>query len=61
MVEGVWTRGRGKRPGERPSRTLKVSGARSEGAAMGENRACRHEPEGTRVLEERENRGGGGG
>ena len=27
---------------------------------MGEGRACRYEPEGTRVLEERENRGGGG-
>ena len=38
-----------------------ASGARSEGAAMGENRACRYEPEGTRVLERRENRGGGGG
>ena len=28
---------------------------------MGEGRACRYEPEVTRVLEERENRGGGGG
>ena len=27
---------------------------------MGENRACRYEPEETRVLERRENRGGGG-
>ena len=28
---------------------------------MEEGRACRYEPEGTRVLEERENPGGGGG
>ena len=61
MVEGGGTRGRGKRPGERPSRTLKVSGARSSGAAMGEGRACRYEPDVARTLEERENRGGGGG
>ena len=59
MVEGVGTRGRGKRPGARASRVLKVSGARSEGAAMGEGRACRYEPEVARALEERENRGGG--
>ena len=28
---------------------------------MGENRACRYEPEGARELEQRENRGGGRG
>ena len=28
---------------------------------MGEDRACRYEPEVARALEERENRGGGGG
>ena len=50
-----------KRPDERPSRTLKVSGARSEGAAMGEDRTCRDEPERAKGLERRENRGGGGG
>ena len=53
--------GRAKPTGRRLSRTLKVSGTRSEGAAMGEDRACRDEPDVAQVLEERGKSGGGGG
>ena len=45
--------------GERPSRTLKASGTRSERAAMESVRACRDEPDVARELSEMRGSGGG--